>query len=63
MNNWIKSHEMAIVGVAGAVGSLAASTLPEATNHSIVAGAVICGSVTHLVDRCVKAFIRRDQDS
>ena len=58
MNSWITSHEVAIMGLAGSVGALVASTNVFGTDISgeVVPFAVLVGSIAHIVQRAAQAF-------
>lgn len=56
--NWIKSHEVAIIALAAAIGGLVYGTVPAATGQEIAAVAAAVGAFAHLVDRAVQAFLK-----
>ena len=58
IENWITSHEAAIMAAAGSVGAIVASTNAFGTNLSgeIVPVAVMVGAIAHIVQRAVQAF-------
>ena len=58
MDKWITSHEVAIMGFAGSVGAIVASTNAFGVGLSgeVVPIAVLVGSIAHIVQRAVQAF-------
>ena len=57
MNPWIKSHEVAVITAAGAIGTLVASLLGITDLTTLVAVGVNAGSIVHIVDRVLQAFV------
>ena len=58
MESWVKSHEVAIMGLAGSAGAIVASTNAFGTDLSseVVPFAVLVGSVAHIIQRAAQAF-------
>ena len=58
IENWITSHEVAIMGVAGSAGAIVASTSAFGPDLSgeVVPFAVLVGTIAHIVQRAVQAF-------
>ena len=59
MNNWITSHEAAVVAAAGALSGLLTSTLSAATNGEIVMVATTVGAAAHLVQKIAEAVVEQ----
>ena len=57
MNPWIKSHEVAVIAGAGAIGTLVASLLGATDLTTLATVGATAGSIAHIVDRVLQVFV------